>query len=401
MEIEYTISSLFIIFLLYIILYIMDSIIYHTNHPTTNTFNSKVAAGTVNPFDIRTYKQFININSRFRNNYTTTSASDYYFTLSTSIKKAVSMRLSCINLPNIIYTVNENTGSNNFTVHQDPSTNIISIPSGSYTGLQISKYITTTLLNKGYDISLNYSPINGKMRFSSNNKFDISFDYIDPSYCSGTEIFRQVGSNLYKDQLTLGWLLGFRQNYQYRTPINTITQNIVNNLQINSTNYVSRKEIRNLHNIRDRRPRLTPVKNNGVQYLEPTYNCCDASGLMMYPSPLDISYTYTNATAYESEAIYDAHGIRYFLLSVNDFQNNHTTTVVSPLQEETLGDGCILAKVSSNCHGGCNEHIDRIYFGPTEISRLHIKLLDEFGRVLDLNNGDYSLTLEFDILYDL
>ena len=43
----------------------------------------------------------------------------------------------------------------------------------------------------------------------------------------------------------------------------------------------------------------------------------------------------------------------------------------------------------------------RIYFGPTSINRLHIKLLDEFGRIVDLNNGDFSFSLELEILYDL
>jgi len=379
----------------------MDNIIYHQNHSTTSTYNTKVAAGTVNPFDIRTYKQVININSRFRNNYTTTPASDYYFTMSDPIKKAISMKLLCINLPKIIYTVNKNTGSNNFTVHQEGLTNIIDIASGSYTGPQIATAITKKFAAQGYDISLNYNLITGKMTFLSvsDKIFDIRFDYIDPSKCGGSEIYSQVGSNLYKDQLTLGWLLGFRKNYQFRTPINATTQNGTTN----SHNYNSRKEVRKLLNLDNKPNRITQVKADGFQYLERNFNCCATVGIMMYPDPLDICYTYTCKTSYESEAIYDAHGTKYFLLSVNDFQNNHTTAVVSPLQEETLGNGCIIAKVSSVC--GCNEsgneHIDRIYFGPTEISRLHIKLLDEFGRILDLNNGDYSLTLEFEILYDL
>ena len=90
------------------------------------------------------------------------------------------------------------------------------------------------------------------------------------------------------------------------------------------------------------------------------------------------------------------------MLSVNDFQNNHTIAVVSPLQQETLGDGSILAKVSSNCCGGCGiETPTRIYFGPTDIAKLHIKLYDEFGRIVDMNNCDYSFTLEVEVLYDL
>lgn len=72
------------------------------------------------------------------------------------------------------------------------------------------------------------------------------------------------------------------------------------------------------------------------------------------------------------------------------------------MQKDTLTDGNILAKVYGACGGDCcYDNEERIYFGPTNISRLNIRLLDEFGRVVDLNNGDYSFTLEVEILYDL
>ena len=115
-----------------------------------------------------------------------------------------------------------------------------------------------------------------------------------------------------------------------------------------------------------------------------------------------ISYVYTNAYSYIAESLYDSHGSRYFLLSVNDYNNNHNISLVSPLQYETLGDGNIIAKISSECCNCCTtEPVERIYFGPTDISKLHIILYDEFGRIVDFNNGDYSLTLELEILYDL
>ena len=41
----------------------------------------------------------------------------------------------------------------------------------------------------------------------------------------------------------------------------------------------------------------------------------------------------------------------------------------------------------------------RDYFGPVTIEKLRIRLLDHFGKVLDLNNNDYSFALEFKQLY--
>ena len=411
----------------------MDNVLYHSNHPAVSTFNTNLTAGSVNPLRRVSYKQQININSRFRNNYTTTPATDFYFNMSTPIKKVVSMKLVCINLPNMIYTISHTTGSNNFWIADPnipaPNAKRIYVPPGSYSGHQLATTITSLIQSIApypamppalLNIKLSYSEITGKMTFEHilGNDFDLSFDYIPPCnhdqhsaflvgncpplFCQNDYIYTQVGSNVFKDQMTLGWILGFRQNYKYNTPITAVTQNVTNKLQINSgQGYVSRKELRNLHNIRNRPARLTEVKNNGERYLETNYNCCDASGFMMYPSPLDISYTYTGGSNYQGEGIYDPLGNRYFLLSVNDYQNNHTISVVSPMQEETLNDGHILAKVPAGCCPKSCVNEDRIYFGPTDITRLHIKLLDEFGRIVDLNNGDYSFTLELEVLYDL
>ena len=42
----------------------------------------------------------------------------------------------------------------------------------------------------------------------------------------------------------------------------------------------------------------------------------------------------------------------------------------------------------------------REYFGPVDIQRLSVQLLDEFGRVIDLNNMDWSFVLSFVCMYD-
>jgi hypothetical protein len=42
----------------------------------------------------------------------------------------------------------------------------------------------------------------------------------------------------------------------------------------------------------------------------------------------------------------------------------------------------------------------REYFGPVDIQRLHISVYDEFGRIIDLNYMDWSITLAFELLYN-
>ena len=368
----------------------MDNIIYHQNQMSLNSFPSHLKAGTINQLNRKSYTQLININTRFRNNYTTTPASNFGFMMPAPIKKVVSMKVVCVNLPSVVYTVS--AGSNSFFIGKTNPTTLITIPNGSYTGLDMATQITGTLslMNDLSNISLKYNLINGKMTFDgSGSQFSLNFSYVDPSGCPNT--FYQTNSNIYKDQLTIGWLLGFRQNYQYSTPLNAVSQTI--------TYPISNSQIKTLSKINNRRPTLSQVKQNGAQYLEPQYNCCVES---TYQSGGDISFNYANASSYIGEAVYEPLSSRYFLLSVNDFQNNHTIAVLSPLQEETLGNGSILAKIPVGCCAtGCSDHIPRIYFGPTDISKLHITLYDEFVLIVNINNDDYSFTLEIEVLYDL
>ena len=363
-------------------------IINHNALKSVNTFNSNLKKGDVNPLLRKSYKQLLNINSRFRNNYTITSASNYGFTLPSPIKKIVSMKIVDMQIPKVIYTVSSMLGSNKFVITDSTTTSTIEIPSGSYNGHDITATINISLTTAGFaTIYSSFSTITGLITFTdlSSNPFKLDFSYDDAS-CNQ---FTQTGSNLYKDQLTLGWLLGFRSNYKYLTP--QIARPETATVPLNN------KNIKSVSRIHNRRPVLTQVKNNGYQYLEQQLECCPQQ---VYP--MDISYNYSGKTFYTAEAVYDYQGSRYFLLSVNDFQNNHNISVISPLQEETLGDGNILAKISSEC--GCNccgDNIERIYFGPTDINKLQLTLYDEFGRIVDLNNGDYSVTLELEVLYDL
>ena len=42
---------------------------------------------------------------------------------------------------------------------------------------------------------------------------------------------------------------------------------------------------------------------------------------------------------------------------------------------------------------------ERMYFGPVNISRMHIKLINDRGDTVDLNGSDWSCTLQCDQLY--
>ncbi len=113
---------------------------------------------------------------------------------------------------------------------------------------------------------------------------------------------------------------------------------------------------------------------------------------------------YSGSNSYQAENCYNG-GItkKYYMLSLNDYQNNHNNTFVSAFKYQSLTDNNILCKMTNIQEDRTKTILypKRIYFGPTNINKLHIKVYDEYGRILDVNNGDLSIELECEILYDL
>jgi hypothetical protein len=384
------------------------NIINKPKTPYIETYSKNLVEGKINPLKRTSYKKIININSRFRDNYTTCPATNFFFNFPEVINKVVSLKLSNIILPNFIYTVNSNTGSDNFSIiltYLDDSvtSQIVQIPSGGYTAQKIVTKINSVLTSisspDASPIVLKFDDTTFKMSFdiswnatSLNDVKQVTFDfsYKEPSRQSNNvnNLYNQISNNIYKDQLTLGWLLGFRGNYiNNATTTTTSTITTGTNVQQNTLN-----AIRNRHS-------TLLVKKNGEQYLEKNNYCCENTTTTL--NNLFVYNCESTDAILEAESIYDAVVNRYFMLSVNDFQNNHNRCLVSPSLSETMADTNLLSKVYSNSSETLYENPERLYFGPSNISRLHIKLLDEFGRIVDLNNGDFSFSLELEILYDL
>jgi hypothetical protein len=114
---------------------------------------------------------------------------------------------------------------------------------------------------------------------------------------------------------------------------------------------------------------------------------------------------YENNTTYTSEGLFDAIGDKYVYLSIEDYQYNNVTNIVG--LEKSFIDKSILAKIPINdakfslilyeSNPLCKT---RTYNGPITLKKLHMKLLDKFGYVIDLNNMDFSLTLELELIYE-
>jgi hypothetical protein len=116
---------------------------------------------------------------------------------------------------------------------------------------------------------------------------------------------------------------------------------------------------------------------------------------------LDITGTIT------SEGLFDAGGDRYIYMAVTDYQYNNNASNIVGFDKSMLNED-IIAKIPI-VNGKLSLLIDennnplaksRKYNGPVNLSKLHIKIIDKFGKVIDFNNMDYSFTLELEVLYE-
>jgi len=295
------------------------------------------APENLNPLKKRIIRRTLNIDTRFRNNYYTTEATNIHLNLPTVIKNAITMKLVAFELPPCsIYAINKRYGNNFFHITIDGGTNwhIIRIDDGNYTGIEMVTKINNiiadnTTLVGNVTCEINDSSCRMFFRFDAaiaagNGK--LAFNRSDSTGATADN------TNL---QLKLGFILGFTLG-EYES-------------------------------------QATP-------------------------------------TEFVGEAPYDGTGHKYLYLVVDDFNNNVNNYFMGAFNNSILNPN-ILARLpqysSSNLSNAMLSDdvndlatTERNYFGPIHIQKLKIQLIDEFGRIVSLNNRDFSLALEFDCIYN-
>jgi len=133
------------------------------------------------------------------------------------------------------------------------------------------------------------------------------------------------------------------------------------------------------------------------------------------PLPLKLGWilgfrngNYINNLNYVSEGILDLTGPKYLYLVVDDHNNNVNNSFYSAFNSSILNKN-ILARISmqTNTFGLLEQNnfnlisIPREYFGPINLTSFTVQLLDEYGRIVNLNNMDFSFCLNLTTIYDL
>jgi len=319
-------------------------------------FSNENQTNLINPICRQTTTKLLNINSRFRKNYYQTSPSDFIFDLPQVIKNVNKLTVISVQIPKSHYSFSSNLGTNEFNVElfdiSSNGTDIINnkkvnvrILNGEYTGSLLENYLNNYVFSR--DSSLNriackQDEITKKFRFFRDYRSDVSGGV--PESTDGTVYGFNIDWRIKNDlnrpiPLNMGWILGYRK-----------------------------------------------------QYYEWNRDYTDSDNV-----------SYSVQEGYNPEGIFNNGSTKYFLLSINDFNNNHAPSLISPFQESDFTDENTIAKIPINPEVTYEDifyQSKRTYFGPVNIKRLHIKLLDEHGRTVDLNNTDFAISIQIDQMYD-
>ena len=334
-----------------------------------------VPPGYINPINVKTISQAVNIDSRFRQEYYKTKSTNFSVTLTEPQRKVVSMSVGALEIPTCWYAVSKSLENNCFLIIDNnsdtntPDAWLVTMPDGNYEAWWIGEACTGSViqsvnqsielaqpgtideegmftpndsvvpLSVTENIAYTLDHRNGKSVFATpagadnddGKKYSIRFN-ID----SAGNLDMNVNI-----QLRFGWMLGFRAA-QYNITLN------------------------------------------------------DGKGIGAV----------SEGSCYITRA-------RYGFLSINDYQNNSTNPfimnytdsssdvhVISRINLAAYQSQYVAYQSADNPGVGDSTNITREYFGPVDIQRLDIKILDEYGRILDFVNMDWSLTLIFSKLYD-
>ena len=319
-----------------------------------HTQTSEFFKGSLNPLSHRISTTCLNIDTKFRKDKKAPS-SNYILQLPTKINKVVSMTLSALELPITFYGIAEEYGNDYLyikVVYKDFTNNtdilekekVLFIKDGNYNAADL-----LVLLNSQLEILVNDNLVDVNDPFSY---IHLILDITENGSGSGKVII-QPNEKYSKHTNILDITLDFRMGRDKTKDNNPVHTKIGQNLGF-------------------------------------------------------IKTLYTGSTNHVTEAIIDTNKTRYLYLAIDDYNNSVNNQFVSVFEDSILNAN-ILARISlkgsyfavllENDFNLVTE--PRRYFGPVDIQRLHIRLLDEYGRIVNINNANFSFCLNLKTVYDL
>lgn len=200
-----------------------------SERPYISSYPSEYFPGVINPIKKRTIKKNLNIDTRFRDNYYSTSASNFSIQLPINIENVLQMQLAAIELPTTYYVVSKQYNNNYFNIVVNDENAVIEIPDGNYTQTTIMDIINTQLSLAGAPFSYISFIIN--LTNSTTGSAQTMVGPNSSGIVNNLELNFQYDRNGIEDRgtplpLKFGWNLGFR-NGIYSGVTNYVSEGVV------------------------------------------------------------------------------------------------------------------------------------------------------------------------------
>jgi len=332
-------------------------------------------SGIINPVHRRTVRRALNVDTRFRPNYASTKSTDIQLTLPYRFEKVVGFRVAAVEMPITYYAVSSELGNHVFrvdwvdtltpglTTEQRTHSDLIILPDGNYE--------TSFDSNSDTNLATVEATVNALLRACPAGRDDgvLRLRYT-VDRVSGRSVFAQDAS-LAGALAPLPFTLVFNVDKSGRTVENAA---------------------------------LPMFLGWGMGFRAGAYN---TAGTLSESQA-------TTAMAVLSEGICCIQGPRYAFIAIDDYNNNVNNYFISAYKDSVSSPNVVARlnlnnlRQSDNVYrigqdDGISGQLDfrtRVYFGPVDIQKMRITVLDEFGRVLNLNNMDWSMALVFDCMYE-
>lgn len=409
-----------------------------------DTFNVSVKQDSLNPNLKNTISRFVNLDSQFRQlSGINSNSTNYTLDLSDTLNNVLSMRLYSYQIPFSWYVI-DTVYNNTCLWITDGDKNIpVTMPPGNYNSSEFVSQLNTSFTDASFVFlrpPVSYNNVNGKITLNlyggtyhnENVIFTIStttiitfFDFTAHLVCQQT----CLNNNNYLDQ-TLGWLMGYRVPYENVNQngntatsildligtkylilaIDDFNQNHVNNNLVSITEYNGTLKIPNYYSpdlpvvcVNANNSNLSQIieEANVESILNDQGNITD-NGLLIatkyeanfYKRPIVLPSSPRTLTQAQIYSINEINKNQ----NVTNFRSKAPTTsdilAIIPIKTSGVSTGTVLVEFS----GALQDNI-RTYFGPVNIERLAVKLLNDKGHVLNLNGLDWVITLICDCLY--
>lgn len=338
--------------------------------------------------------------NNFKNRAFPVDSADFTMDTPDKIYKVLTMKLAHISFPRKIYNISSELKNNYFRVWEENSIeHIIEIPPGMYSVKELVNVISIAV--EQFDLRFYYDRIIDRVYILSKNLENLVVDFSHMAGCQSMD-----------DNTTLGWALGFR--------LPAYTTEIFDNFR--GTDYQDEptsqdkiegnwpdpkyKKYGNSYTMPFLRGEAINMNSEtnvttGAPILDPT----DQEDLVGG----DVAQNIEDGIAARPNEIYGIIGeaspsinIEYIYVIVDDFNRNKNDEYITTANKfsNVLAKIPIITRQGQIFIGDIKTiHKQRTYFSPVNIEKLRIKLLDRYGRKLDLGINTINATIEFDCEY--